>query len=818
LLGHYLTIALRGFAHHKVHALLGILSLALGLMTFTAAFVLVEYLASSESYFPDASRIYTVYQQLSFGGLPLPLSPMSSAALAESLRADLPQLTVARENSGGAVATVAGKPTAVNVGGVDPEFLEIFPLQYVVGAGQASLAPGKAIVTEKAAVKLFRTRNVLGKTLTLNDRTEVSVSAVSAEIPQPSHLSGSAFWGGFDVLVSWDAFQHLRLEQRSAGAKPPDPWGNFGVFTQVLLPADGSLTVGELNRRLEGVAARHVPPRFGTGHFEARHVSRLLPDFYQSLFLGQTMGVISLGGVLLLLGGLTLVVGLVNFVNLATAQAARRAREIGIRKALGASPGRVVRQHLAETFVTALAAFAIAVLGVYSGLFVAARFWRVAIAPPSQAVFWAFAAALLAGVTVAAGSYPALVLARVQPAAALRAGAMPGGSARLRALLTVVQFAAAGVLVIAVAVMLTQNRTLRRMGLPKTDDTLVMISANLHDAGVSLESLATELRRSPAVRNVTATDMPPWSFSFGGGRLSRSRDKSADTVTVQGRRIGYDYFETLGVRLLAGRAFSRERAADVAPSSPDETKARSEPIKIIIDRTAVDRFGFASPQAAVGQLLYGSRQGPGEEVIGVVDDVPLTLVALSDSFVYELDPNLATSAIVAIKRDQVAAGLAAIDAAWQRVAPAYPLKRSFLDDGFDEAYGLFATVNRVIGTLAVLAFVIAGTGLFGVASYMVARRVGEIAVRKAHGASGADVVKLLAWEFARPVLIANAIAWPIGFVAMRAYLNLFVQRTALTPLPFLLSLALTLAIAWAAVAVHVLAVARVKPAAVLRYP
>ena len=468
--------------------------------------------------------------------------------------------------------------------------------------------------------------------------------------------------------------------------------------------------------------------------------------------------------------------------------------------------------------MTALVAFALAVIGVYAGLAAARRIWLVTVSAPSAAELALFGVVVLAIVTVAAGAYPASVLARVQPAVALRTGAMRGGSPRLRALLTVTQFAAAGVLVIAVVAMLIQNRTLRRVGLPKSDDVLVTIEDDLREAGVSFESLATELDRSPAVRGVTATNSAPWSFSFGGGRMSPSPNPGGEVLTVQGRAVGYDYFRTLGVQVLAGRTFERGRATDVMPLTDDERKARTEPPKIVLGRRAAARFGFASPRAAIGQLVYGAgEQHAPEEVIGVVDDIPLTLIALSDNFVYRLRPELATAAIVAIKHDEVSAGLAAIDAAWQRLAPAYPLKRRFLDDEFRAAFSLFASFNGVLGVLAALALAIASTGLFGVASYLIARRVGEIGVRKVHGASAGDIIRLLAWEFARPVVIANAVAWPIGFIAVRAYLNLFVQRAPLTPWPFVTSLALTLAIAWAAVAIHVLAAARLEPARVLRY-
>jgi len=238
----------------------------------------------------------------------------------------------------------------------------------------------------------------------------------------------------------------------------------------------------------------------------------------------------------------------------------------------------------------------------------------------------------------------------------------------------------------------------------------------------------------------------------------------------------------------------------------------------VLDRTAAERFGWSDPREAVGQMLYGGPDDErGTEIIGVVESKPLTLVALTDTFGYRLMPEQAGSAVVAIARVDVPRGLAAIDATWQRLAPHYPLRREFLDAQFEKSYALFANANRVFVGLAALALVIAASGLFGMASFLVARRTREIGVRKIHGASPRQILELLVWSFSKPILIANVVAWPLGYVALRAYLDLFVQRTTLTPWPFVASLAATLAIGWLAIAAHVFTATRVQPADVLRY-
>jgi putative ABC transport system permease protein len=286
---------------------------------------------------------------------------------------------------------------------------------------------------------------------------------------------------------------------------------------------------------------------------------------------------------------------------------------------------------------------------------------------------------------------------------------------------------------------------------------------------------------------------------------------------VQTQIVAHDFFATLDMRLLAGRAFSRDRASDVAPFSPAARETRTEPRKMVIDRTTAEHFGWRTPADAVGQLLYG---GPadrlGAEIIGVVEPKPLTLVALSDTFVYLLAPDVANAGVVALARDDVTAGLEALDAAWQRLAPGYPLRREFFDDAFASSYALFDNANLRFVVLSVATLCIASGGLFGLASFIVARRRREIGIRKIHGARAREILALLLVNFTKPILLANLIAWPAGWFALRAYLDLFVQRTALTPWPFVASLATTVVVAGLAVAAHVRAAARVHPAEVLR--
>ncbi len=385
-------------------------------------------------------------------------------------------------------------------------------------------------------------------------------------------------------------------------------------------------------------------------------------------------------------------------------------------------------------------------------------------------------------------------------------------------MLLALQFAAASFLVIAVTGMYLQNRALRHLNAPSEDRVLVSLDGNLRDADIELDTLRSELSRSPAILGVTAVSSPPWSWSWGGGRVGRSRDGSGASLLMQTQGVSFDFFETLEIEVLAGRVFSRDRAADIASSSAAEADARSEPEKTVLDRKAAERLGWPNPAQAIGEMLYsGPDDELGAEVIGVVESKPLTLIALSDTFAYQLEPSRAGSAIVAIARRDLAAGLAAVDDVWQRLAPDYPIRRELFDVAFEKSYALFANVNRIFVGLVAVAFVIASSGLFGLASFLVSRRTREIGVRKIHGASRRQILELLVWGFSKPILIANLIALPLGWIVLRAYFDLFVQRAPLTPWPFVASLVVTLATAWLAIAAHVLAATRVRPADVLRH-
>ena len=846
---HYLTVAVRSFRRGPVAALVNIFALALGLTAFVIAYGVVSYWNRSEQYFPNADRTYVV--TAAFLGRDgqnraTPL-PATNRLYADYLRADFPEFeAVAR-------AQVMYNATGVTAGdiykemfvvGAESEFLKIFDLPFVAGDSTALSQPNSAVLTEEAAQRLFGNANPIGKTITLANVLDVTVTGVVAPVPEPSHL-GHAKTDSlpFDVLASWDTLDGVQAAARARTAKndpaaaarnqpppnappPPENWlGGYCCTTYVMLSRDSHLTTRTLNERLKTFGEKHIPlaqqeiMKLLIGAVPIRNLTTA--QLNQQILSGAPISITTL---LLALGTLVLVVACMNYANLATAQAARRAREVGLRKALGANRRRVMLQYLAESAVLTGAATLLSLLAVRLVIPVLrnAVGMDLDLSLFDDARFWGFLGALLVAVTLLGGAYPALVLSRVTPVEALRAGRSRTGSRFAGTILVGLQFAAASFLLIVVLVMYAQNNELQRTGLGSTTDPLVVISNAPQYSEVDNNLLETELTRVPQVRGVSEISTPPWSPQVNLIGFARTPDDDSNAVTTYLNIVGYDFFSTLGFTVLAGRGFDRDHGEDAFKGFNLALLNGGKPIHAVIDASLASKLGFESPQAAVGQTFYVpdtfmrafGGKGVQLNVIGVVADKPLHFRGATSN-VYWLQPGL-NFQIVRVAAGDVSGGLAAIDAVWKRLSPKITINRNFMDQLFNQNYENFARINQVFGGLALVSVLIALIGLFGMAVHVASRRVREIGVRKSSGARTSQIVVMLIRDFSKPVLIANVVAWPLAYFAAQQYLSVFMHRIPLTPVPFGLSLALALAIAWIAVGGQAVRAARASPATVLR--
>jgi putative ABC transport system permease protein len=813
---------LRNARRTPLAAAVNVLTLAIGHACFLTPYSFVAFLDRAEQSFPSAGRTYVLTESFallngSFARSGLTRTP---EAAAEALEAHFPGVNATRAilldgSTSVAAGANAARLTAV---AVDPDFLDVFPLRFAAGDASTALrAPRSAVLTREGAARLFSAGEALGQTLTIANGVDATVVGVIDAVPEPSHMGRSAAAPlRFDVLLSVDVRDAIRaaLEDPRFLQIQSASWSGGGAVTYLVLPEN--LGASEVERGFPEFVAQRVPESERTttelsfGLLPVRDFLRASID--DELFSGD-FGV-SASGVLLALGALVLAIACVNYANLATARAARRVREVGVRKAIGAGPRQIAAQHLLEaallTGVAMLAAFA--VFRAALPLLETASGMRLGDVLLGGFRFYAFLLAVAAAATLAAGAYPALVLSRVQPIASLRSSFARLGAKRLGGVLVGAQFAAASLLVIAVTITWLENDKLVRTGLRAVEDPLVLVETESRMTKVQGATLRAELARIPGVKGVTQAANMPWQRLVAISLVSMSPDAAAERTRVLVRTVGVDFFDVLGIDLLAGRGFSVE-LGDTAPQQSGEAR-------VVVDRAFVEQLGLGSPADAVGRVIYtpgfGSQPGRPETIIGVVENRRLTFRgAGAEAVVYGASDNLALT-YVRVSKDDLAAALAGIDAVWKRLAPKVAISRRFFDEAFEQAYERFSRLNQVFRALSLMALAISTAGLVGIASLVVGRRRREIGVRKTFGASTAQMTLMLLRAFGRPVVIANVIAWPVAYLAARAYLRAFLDPVALGPAPFLLALVVTLAVAWLAVGAQTVRAARLKPADVLR--
>jgi putative ABC transport system permease protein len=822
VLKHYLTQALRSFWRFRVTALVNLIGLSLALVCFIATYLFLDsLLKGGDGEFKNAKRIYALTQELwtSPTSRMIPAFPMAAPGTAKYLRTDLPGLeAVARAVTRGEIAVASGdRSSYLFAAAVDPDFLKIFDFKTVEGDLHDALASvHSAVITDRAAMSLFGTTSVVGRSLLLQSRTQVTITAVIHPPPASAHMGSNPKTNlRFDVLLPMD---FLKLSPGGWADNPDaEEWGNDVYWTYVLLPADGSVSVQQLQEALRAFPGRHVPKDQMISVFGAIPLERVNLDMLEN--------VVGNGGVQLttapfLLDALILAIACLNYANLTVAVATTRAREIGMRKVLGAGQLHLVRQYLLEAALLGTAALVLVLVGTAVAVPAINRIFGLEfhLAALLHPTLWLLVIGVLAFISLAGGAYPALVLARVRPVDALRAASVRAGPRFVPTVLVGVQFAAASFLLAVALLMSVQNHMMQRFALHPDKDPVIAIGNDIREFGGTFENLRNELLRDPRIKAVSGVSNLPWQM--GGPHQHIRRSPSSASVSIAMLNFTtYDLFQTLGLHILAGRDFDQGHSDPIFNWNPNAVKGVTA---VVVDMALLRELGWTQPEQAVDQTIYITSPWDTSvpdrplHVVGVVDNgFPRIVGPNSDANVYVLAPMGVTTPLVRISRDDIPGALAHIDAVWRELVPKAPARHYFMDELFNQAYQAYAHISAVLTGLCAFAFVIAVMGLIGMAIHITSRRLREIGIRKTLGASAHGVVMMLLRDFSKPVLIANVIAWPFAFLAGRMYFELFTQRATMTPWPFVTSLVITIAVAWLAVGAQAFRAAAVKPAVVL---
>jgi putative ABC transport system permease protein len=644
----------------------------------------------------------------------------------------------------------------------DPSVFEVFSLKLLRGDPATALVePNSLVLTEKAAARYFGREDPLGKVLRVDNTYDFRITGVVQDVPRTSHIH-------FDMLASFESLNVLPIY----GGIPYDTFDRNGlnadVYTYLLLK-DGSRPA-ELEKKIPAFLETYLGRQLAQANVRLNTFLQPLASIHLHSNLDAELGANASVGDIYIFSAVALfilAIAGINFMNLATARSAGRAREVGIRKVVGAARRQIVGQYLGESLLLAMISLVLAValakllLPVFGIL--AGKELSLNLADP---LFLVGSVALALVVGAASGSYPAFFLSAFRPANVLKGSLRSGGAnVLLRKVLVVFQFGISVVFIIGTAVVYQQIRYVRTNPLGFDKKNVVVLPLGDPRARPLFQSFKDRILQSPEVLAASgATSLP-------GGLVNVAfvlpeRAASGEQIAVDFDLVGYDFLTTLGIELTAGRDFARDHPTDLQQA-------------VILNESAVRLFGWQDGALDKQVRFLGIPPG---RVIGVVKDfhvrsfhhrvgpLVLHLSPIPDGFLY---------GVVRIGPSDTRAAVEFLEAQWREVYPHDPFIYSFLEDDFDGLYRAEDARGRIFIAFSALTVIIACLGLFGLASFSAEQRKKEVSIRKVLGGSVAGLTRMLMMDFIRLVLLACAIAWPVAYYIMSRWLGRFAYRVTI---------------------------------------
>jgi len=669
----------------------------------------------------------------------------------------------------------------------DPDFFEMFTFPLAQGDPSSALSdPNSLIITEQMATKYFGSEDPLGKTLNINNEYDFTVTGIMKNVPHTSHLQ-------FDFLLPF-----IRIEDFEKNWAVLDNWTLGGYATYVLLQKETSLQ--ELNRKIRDYIPKHAARSKDFLYLQPLKDIHLYSSHIQFGIEGQ--GNIKYVYIFSVVALFVLVIACINFMNLATARSSNRAKEVGLRKVVGARRPQLMGQFFCESVLTALLSLILAVVLVE--LFLPA--FRNLSGKPLESGFSGNINILLAIVIMAlitgfiSGTYPALFLSSLRPVKVFKGMLKTEGRGYLfRKILVVSQFSLSILLIICTVLVSSQVDFMRnrKLGLDKEQVVYLPIRSELVR---KYDPLKIELLKSAGVRNVAASsNIPSYGVILTLDYITWEGKDPKDPKVLNLTSTGYDFIETLNMEMIEGRSFSEEY--------PSDENA------VVINETAQKIIGMENP---VGKrLMLGDTELP---IIGIVKDYHFrSLHSEIEPLLLVNDPSLYRYILIKLDSGDIPSALANIDNTWKTFFPDTPFEYHFLDEAYDNLYRTEQRMGTLFNYFTGLAIFISCLGLFGLASFMAEKRTKEIGIRKILGASVSGVVILLNREFIKWILIANIIASPVAYYAMSKWLQGFAYRINMEVWIFALAALAALAIAVVTVSYQSVRAATANPADSLRY-
>jgi len=750
MIKNYFKIALRNLYRHKGFTILNISGLAIGM---TAGFLVLLYVAFELSYDNMHSKTDSIYRVVANIDTPSEKIEAGIAAWAvgPNIEKEFPEILKSTRilNEDFTIVKDGTKFVEDHVIAVDSAFFEIFDFELIKGdKSQVLKRPNSLVISETIATKYFDFVDPIGQNMVIEgfDNPAI-VTGVMKDISENSHIQA-------DIIVSM-------ITYTAPPSNRDEQWSNYDPSIYILT-ANGTNP-----KNLETKFPNFLEERTGDEMRESKMFVTLFLEPFKDVYLKSDRGSSISGSinnvyVFSIIGIFILLIASINFINLATARSVERAKEVGIRKVIGADKNQLAFQFIGESIIICTIAFFVAVgltaLGLPYFNDLAGKTISTGVFAEPINVLYLFLLALVIGAI--AGIYPAIVLSSFKPISVLKGGFSTGTKGiLLRKSLVVVQFTISIALIIGTIVIYNQMRFMQNQDLGFNKEHTIVIPTEI---GNNQEALKTSFSQIPGVKGTSLTSSVPGSGNSAAYSEIENQQGDLQIANLDLYFVNEDYIQQLGMDIIAGRGFSRNFVSDSSQA-------------MIINEKAVSLLGYSNAQDAIGAKYQ--QWGSNGEVIGVVKD--FNFKSLQDEIsplTMRLDPTETNIITIKIDAANTAQTIASIESAWQSMMPGDPLEYYFLDDLFNNQYRSEEQFEGLFMSFALLAIFISCLGLLGLAAYSTIQRKREIGIRKIVGASVSSIVNLLSKEFIKLVGIAFVISAPIAWYLMHGWLENFAYK------------------------------------------
>ncbi|GGM79384.1 ABC transporter permease [Dyadobacter beijingensis] len=790
MLKNYFKIAFRNLWKHKVFSLINVMGLTVGMSACLLISMYVHFELTYDAFHSKADRIYRLVTDVKTPSETINAG-ITSWAFGPTIQQDFAEVEAYTRLNGGSFLVRKGdikfqEPTVF----ADSSLFRVFDFQLIQGDPKTALKEPLSIVfTEKAAKKYFGDADPVGQTLLLSgEGLPAKVTGVMKDIPENS-------------LIKGDMFVSMTTMTQRFNRGIDNEWGNFGAMTYLLLKN------GADSKSLEKKFPAYLERRAGKLMRESKMSYVLFLEPLLSVHLHSERDVPEKGSmnnvyVFSVVAAFILLIACINFINLTTARSAERAKEVGIRKVVGAARPLLARQFVSESVMLCLIAFlfSIALSAALIPLFndLAGKIITTGIFDNPLFIGTMLLAAVLLGVL--AGLYPALVLSSFEPVTVLKGRFTTSVKGiLLRKGLVTVQFAISIALIISTMIVYIQMNYMRNRDLGFSKDQMLVVNT---EGDPKREAFKQSLNGLAGIQSTAASSSVPGSSNPGA--YSEIENKSGDlqVSNLDLYFVDFDYIPHFGLKMVAGRPFSKEFGTDTTQA-------------MVVNEAAVKLLGYSKPEEALGRRFrQWGREG---KIIGVIKDFHFrSLQEAIRPLTMRIEPGGSELVSMKIEGSRLKETVAEVEAKWKAAMPDRPFSYYFMDEFFDRQYRSEERFEKLFFNFAILAIFISCLGLLGLASHSTMQRTKEIGVRKVMGASIASIVGLLSRDFLKLVLIAFVVASPIAYFGMERWLEHFAYRTDIYWWIFAIAAALSAVIAFATVSFQSIRAAVMNPVKSLR--